>query len=53
MSHPSWVRGLKHLFGGITEDETKSHPSWVRGLKHHSLLYKFKLVCRTLRGCVD
>ena len=37
MSHPSWVRGLKHLVSFRLRRTTKSHPSWVRGLKHRGL----------------
>ena len=34
MSHPMWVRGLKHR-AHITNQQSKvSHPMWVRGLKH-------------------
>ena len=34
-SHPTWVRGLKHLFYHRLKVAQKSHPTWVRGLKHH------------------
>ena len=34
MSHPTWVRGLKHASEELIEDAEKSHPTWVRGLKH-------------------
>ena len=33
MSHPSWVRGLKHNNRRGQTKAQKSHPSWVRGLK--------------------
>ena len=33
LSHPSWVRGLKHPLIENRQKLTKSHPSWVRGLK--------------------
>ena len=32
-SHPTWVRGLKHLCCNMTAAHHKSHPTWVRGLK--------------------
>ena len=36
MSHPSWVRGLKHGKTIIIAKNYRSHPSWVRGLKPHT-----------------
>ena len=33
-SHPSWVRGLKHVLCQLHGRIVQSHPSWVRGLKH-------------------
>ena len=34
MSHPMWVRGLKHVDNELSRIEIiKSHPMWVRGLK--------------------
>ncbi len=33
MSHPSWVRGLKHAMNMYQQILLASHPSWVRGLK--------------------
>ena len=33
MSHPTWVRGLKHRHSNCKQDESRSHPTWVRGLK--------------------
>ena len=33
MSHPTWVRGLKRIFGQEIKNVFKSHPTWVRGLK--------------------
>ena len=34
MSHPVWVRGLKHLgLIALTKGDQASHPVWVRGLK--------------------
>ena len=35
MSHPTWVRGLKHVVGYRHPKHFGSHPTWVRGLKHH------------------
>ena len=32
-SHPVWVRGLKHRYGGDGMGFRLSHPVWVRGLK--------------------
>ena len=34
MSHPAWVRGLKHPFAAALMQIPLSHPAWVRGLKH-------------------
>ena len=34
MSHPTWVRGLKHVLFVVGLSLLKSHPTWVRGLKH-------------------
>ena len=33
LSHPTWVRGLKH--NALLEEDLSlaSHPTWVRGLK--------------------
>ena len=33
MSHPEWVRGLKHSLLGNLITKNLSHPEWVRGLK--------------------
>ena len=33
-SHPTWVRGLKHISDVDISANTMSHPTWVRGLKH-------------------
>ena len=53
MSHPTWVRGLKHPEPHVIEQDIKSHPTWVRGLKHVPLAASAHLPGRTLRGCVD
>ena len=34
MSHPMWVRGLKHAIFKSSFAFALSHPMWVRGLKH-------------------
>ena len=41
MSHPMWVRGLKHIRRVNVFASSKSHPMWVRGLK---LLYTLLIV---------
>ena len=33
MSHPEWVRGLKHTRQPYNPTWSESHPEWVRGLK--------------------
>ena len=33
VSHPVWVRGLKHQTSCLYPTATMSHPVWVRGLK--------------------
>ena len=38
LSHPMWVRGLKHLFGQQGAAISLSHPMWVRGLKLINLI---------------
>ena len=37
MSHPMWVRGLKHTHVYKDMKYIESHPMWVRGLKLLSL----------------
>ena len=32
-SHPTWVRGLKHITICSFDVLFESHPTWVRGLK--------------------
>ena len=32
-SHPTWVRGLKHILLSCKDTKNTSHPTWVRGLK--------------------
>ncbi len=34
VSHPMWVRGLKHRPRARHLSTATSHPMWVRGLKH-------------------
>ena len=53
MSHPMWVRGLKHLAGMDEDERQQSHPMWVRGLKQTYNISNIKISCRTLCGCVD
>ena len=36
LSHPTWVRGLKHIYMIGTLIGAGSHPTWVRGLKQPS-----------------
>ena len=36
MSHPIWVRGLKHIERRKAGNRIMSHPIWVRGLKLNS-----------------
>ena len=38
LSHPVWVRGLKHSYKPKKQNVAESHPVWVRGLKHQHLL---------------
>ena len=33
VSHPMWVRGLKHQMCCNIDKQEQSHPMWVRGLK--------------------
>ena len=33
LSHPTWVRGLKHAPVNVYGIQLPSHPTWVRGLK--------------------
>ena len=37
----------------VNKQDDKSHPTWVRGLKPANDYHYFKVVGRTLRGCVD
>ena len=53
MSHPVWVRGLKHIILRRLVTIIKSHPVWVRGLKLLITLLKLSLLSRTPCGCVD
>ncbi len=52
-SHPSRVRGLKHVLDDRARLLVKSHPSRVRGLKHHRNMMVPGVSSRTPRGCVD
>ena len=38
MSHPVWVRGLKHVVYTLVLGLAVSHPVWVRGLKPYWLI---------------
>ena len=38
-SHPTWVRGLKHVLNIIDVRTNLSHPTWVRGLKQSNHQY--------------
>ena len=53
MSHPMWVRGLKHHSMVHTLLKKKSHPMWVRGLKPFTSKSLFTFLRRTPCGCVD
>ena len=53
MSHPTWVRGLKHKSRIKTSVLHASHPTWVRGLKPTWQKKEIEQSSRTLRGCVD
>ena len=43
MSHPTWVRGLKHTTHLRLKTMCQSHPTWVRGLKQKNLFLKIQL----------
>ena len=53
MSHPTWVRGLKHVQEVNPNEHFESHPTWVRGLKLGRQAANGVESRRTLRGCVD
>ena len=55
LSHPVWVRGLKHGIGIQINELPVSHPVWVRGLKRLGLSRNKVAVPegRTPCGCVD
>ena len=42
LSHPTWVRGLKHPCCRCTSQVLESHPTWVRGLKQVSFANGYK-----------
>lgn len=52
-SHPTWVRGLKHIGVVCIQAVAPSHPTWVRGLKLIEVSGSQLCHSRTLRGCVD
>ena len=52
-SHPTWVRGLKHVSKDQLHVPIQSHPTWVRGLKPVTQTKAQEAFSRTLRGCVD
>ena len=39
MSHPTWVRGLKHIMAHNMIMMIVSHPTWVRGLKQRAYVH--------------
>ena len=39
VSHPTWVRGLKHITLVFHAIRIVSHPTWVRGLKQQMGVY--------------
>ena len=54
MSHPMWVRGLKHKIQLHLVTLVLSHPMWVRGLKLITkIIIVGKIIRRTPCGCVD
>ena len=53
MSHPMWVRGLKHSSIHRHTLIHLSHPMWVRGLKLRIIAVYYLCKRRTLCGCVD
>ena len=53
VSHPMWVRGLKHQRDTVIVQVIESHPMWVRGLKPHIFEGAMPPVSRTPCGCVD
>ena len=52
-SHPTRVRGLKHIFGLVVGIIIRSHPTRVRGLKHAPRQMSMSWLRRTPHGCVD
>ncbi len=53
LSHPLWVRGLKHNSEGGGDGDQASHPLWVRGLKLGAGVGLATGIGRILYGCVD
>ena len=53
MSHPTWVRGLKHKVNRVNKKATEVAPyvgAWIETL---SRCLSLLTLSRTLRGCVD
>ncbi len=53
LSHPVWVRGLKHERNALVVFHGESHPVWVRGLKQLWEIEMVYCLSRTPCGCVD
>ena len=53
LSHPTRVRGLKHILLTKSIELRESHPTWVRGLKLLDESLNYSRVGRTPGGCVD
>ena len=45
LSHPEWVRGLKHHVPLYVQPLTGSHPEWVRGLKQCFAVSENEAIC--------
>ncbi len=46
----AWIETRINMFSQVL---TRSHPTWVRGLKLLPRAICFRVISRTLRGCVD
>ena len=44
LSHPVWVRGLKHYTFGEAIFSKESHPVWVRGLKPYFFIQQIQTI---------